>query len=115
MNVRVLLDKSQRTSTYSSATFLKNMGIPTFIDDKHAIAYSKVMVIDGRAVITGSFSFTKTAEESNAENLLVIDDAGFVQDYAKNWQEHLAHSVPYQGTAAQRQSSSVSTSKPGAA
>lgn len=39
------------------------------------IAHNKVMVIDGRTVITGSFNFTKAAEESNAENLLVIDDA----------------------------------------
>ena len=28
-----------------------------------------------RVVITGSFNFTKAAEEHNAENLLVIDDA----------------------------------------
>ena len=30
------------------------------------------MVIDGQTVITGSFNFTKAAEENNAENLLVI-------------------------------------------
>lgn len=30
------------------------------------------MVIDGRIVITGSFNFTKAAEEKNAENLLII-------------------------------------------
>jgi len=30
--------------------------------------------IDGQTVLTGSFNFTKQAEENNAENLLVIDD-----------------------------------------
>jgi phosphatidylserine/phosphatidylglycerophosphate/cardiolipin synthase-like enzyme len=55
---------------YSSATFLSNVGVPTFIDTKHAIAHSKVMIIDGDTVITGSFNFSKAAEESNAENLL---------------------------------------------
>jgi phosphatidylserine/phosphatidylglycerophosphate/cardiolipin synthase-like enzyme len=30
------------------------------------------MIIDGETVITGSFNFTKAAEENNAENLLVI-------------------------------------------
>ena len=103
VDVQVILDKSQRTAKYSSATFLRNMGIPTFIDDKHAIAHNKVMVIDGHIVITGSFNFTKAAEESNAENLLVIDDADLAQKYAANWRAHLAHSVPYEGNAAQKQ------------
>jgi phosphatidylserine/phosphatidylglycerophosphate/cardiolipin synthase-like enzyme len=102
VQVQVILDKSQRTERYSSATFLKNAGIPTFIDDKHAIAHNKVMVIDGGTVITGSFNFTKAAEENNAENLLVIHDAELAAKYAKNWQEHIGHSVPYEGTAAQR-------------
>ena len=95
VKIQVILDKSQRTEKYSSATFFQNVGIPTFIDDKHAIAHNKVMVIDGHVVITGSFNFTKAAEESNAENLLVIDDVQLAQKYARNWQEHLEHSVPY--------------------
>ena len=70
--VRVLLDSSQRTAQYSSYTFFRNQNIPVYIDSKHAIAHNKVMVIDGRTVITGSFNFTKAAEERNAENLLII-------------------------------------------
>ena len=38
VDVRVILDKSQRTEKYSSADFLHNMGIPVRIDAKHAIA-----------------------------------------------------------------------------
>ena len=64
--MQVIPDESQRAAERSSATFLKNAGIPTYIDDKHAIAHNKVMVIDGAKVITGSFDFTKAAEESNA-------------------------------------------------
>ena len=70
----MILDKSQRMELYSSATFMSNYGIPTFIDDKHAIAHNKVMVIDGQTVLTGSFNITKAAEENTAENLLVIQD-----------------------------------------
>jgi phosphatidylserine/phosphatidylglycerophosphate/cardiolipin synthase-like enzyme len=62
------------------------------IDAKHAIAHNKVMIIDGEAVITGSFNFTKAAEESNAENLLVIRDKKLAERYIKNWQEHERHS-----------------------
>ena len=48
VKVQVILDKSQRTDKYSSATFFFNMGIPTKIDAAHAIAHNKVMIIDGR-------------------------------------------------------------------
>ena len=48
VKVQVILDKSQWTEKYSSATFFQNAGIPTFIDDIHAIAHNKVMVIDGQ-------------------------------------------------------------------
>jgi len=41
-----LLDKSQKTQEYSSATFVFNAGIPTKIDDTHTITHNKVMVID---------------------------------------------------------------------
>ena len=43
----MILDKSQRTEKYSEADFLVNLGIPTWIDARHAIATNKVMVIDG--------------------------------------------------------------------
>lgn len=98
VKVRVVLDKSQRTQQYTSATFLLNHKIPTFIDDKHAIAHNKVMVIDSSTLITGSFNFTKAAEEHNAENLLVIRGNGeLAGQYEKNFEAHLAHSVPYTG------------------
>jgi phosphatidylserine/phosphatidylglycerophosphate/cardiolipin synthase-like enzyme len=95
VRVEVILDKSQRTRSYSSATFLFNVGIPTKIDAQHSIAHNKVMIIDGETVITGSFNFTKAAEESNAENLLIIRDKKLAWLYTKNWQEHADHSEVY--------------------
>jgi phosphatidylserine/phosphatidylglycerophosphate/cardiolipin synthase-like enzyme len=67
------------------------------IDAQQAIANNKVMIIDGETVITGSFNFTKAAEESNAENLLVIRDRKLAERYIKNWQEHERHSEAYVG------------------
>ena len=54
------------------------------------------MVIDGATVITGSFNFTKAAETSNAENLLVIRSPELAAKYAANWQAHLEHSEKYE-------------------
>lgn len=97
IEVAVLLDKSQETEKYSSADFLLHSGIPAQIDRRHAIAHNKVMILDGRTVITGSFNFTKSAEESNAENLLIIRDATMAEAYTQNWMLHAGHSEPYQG------------------
>ena len=87
VNVRVVLDKSQETEKYTSATFLANSGVPVRIDDDFAIAHSKIMILDEETVITGSFNFTKAAEERNAENVLVIrGNKELAKLYLQNWQ-----------------------------
>ena len=63
IKIEVILDKSQRSERYSSATFLLNAGVPTYIDDKHATVHNKIMIIDRETIITGSFNFTKAGEE----------------------------------------------------
>jgi phosphatidylserine/phosphatidylglycerophosphate/cardiolipin synthase-like enzyme len=97
VKVQAILDKSQRSEKYTSATFLTNAGIPTFIDTKHAIAHNKVMIFDKAKVITGSFNFTKAAEEKNAENLLIISSKELAKFYLDNWQKHKGHSEAYDG------------------
>ncbi|MBU2054387.1 MAG: phospholipase D family protein [Proteobacteria bacterium] len=92
VKVAVILDKSQKTQKYSSLTFLTNARIPTYIDDKHAIAHSKIIVVDREVVITGSFNFTKAAEEKNAENLLIIRSKELARPYLENWRRHRDHS-----------------------
>ena len=95
--MQVILDKSQRTEKYSSADFLANQGVPTLIDANHAISHNKVMIIDGETVITGSFNFTKAAQEKNAENVLIIRDQALAAQYTQNWQAHRQHSQLYAG------------------
>ena len=97
VKVEVILDKSQKTDQYSSATFFYNAGIPVKIDSQHAITHNKVMIIDGETVITGSFNFTKAAEENNAETLLIIHDKKLSERYIKNCQEYAGHSEIYLG------------------
>lgn len=99
VKVEAVLDKSNRTEKYSAATFLKNQGCDVLIDAKHAIAHNKIIIIDEKVIITGSFNFSKAAEESNAENLLVIrDEPQLVAKYVANFRLHQQHSESYQGT-----------------
>jgi phosphatidylserine/phosphatidylglycerophosphate/cardiolipin synthase-like enzyme len=97
VSVEAVLDRSQRSGRYSSATFLANSGIPTWIDDAHAIAHNKVIVVDRETVITGSFNFTKAAEEKNAENLIILHSKDVAKLYVDNWAIHRGHSQSYHG------------------
>lgn len=94
VDVRVILDKSQKSQRYTSSTFLANQGIPTWIDYKVAIAHNKVMIVDSATVITGSFNFTSAAQNKNAENLLILHNPDLAQEYTQNWYARLDQSIP---------------------
>lgn len=97
LQVTVIFDKSNRGAKYSSAEFLAHAGIPTYTDARHAIAHNKVIIIDSRIILTGSLNFTKAAENSNAENLLILHNRDLAQKYIANFQLHLGHSELYLG------------------
>lgn len=96
VRIDAVLDKSNVTAKYSAATFLANAGIPVLIDSSHAIAHNKIIIVDRSVLITGSFNFSKAAEEKNAENLLVIKgNQKLVDQYLRNFEHHKLHSLPY--------------------
>lgn len=95
VKVEILLDKINLTSQFTSGPFVPKAGIPVKIDSTHDIAHNKILIIDGKTVITGSFNFTKNAEDKNAENLLIIRDKALAEKYTKNWLDHVGHSEPY--------------------
>ena len=98
IDVEVILDKSNRSGSYSEANLVAGAGIKTFIDARHPIAHNKVIVIDGHEVITGSFNFTRAADEKNAENLLILESRSLAKQYLENWRVHQAHSDSYRVT-----------------
>jgi len=98
VKIEDILDKSQQSEKYSSADFVAHAGIPTYIDSAHAIAHNKIIIIDRSTLITGSFNFTRSAEEKNAENLLILKgNKTLVDRYIQNFNEHKGHSERYVG------------------
>lgn len=97
VTVRVIMDKSVLNEK-SQVDNLHAAGIDVWIDSRHAIAHNKIIVIDGATVLTGSFNFTKQAETSNAENLLLLPPSeGVGPIYEGNWNAHVAHSTKFEG------------------
>ncbi|MFO0940624.1 MAG: phospholipase D-like domain-containing protein [Pirellulales bacterium] len=103
VQVVVILDKSQMSEQNSAAEYLANSGVTTMIDSTHQIAHNKVILIDGRTIITGSFNFTYNAEHSNAENLLVIyDNVDLYAAYDANFRRCYSHSSVYASRTSNR-------------
>jgi phosphatidylserine/phosphatidylglycerophosphate/cardiolipin synthase-like enzyme len=92
VDVEILLDKSNEVERHSDLHILLENGLPPLIDGAHAIAHNKIMIIDKRTLVTGSFNFTNQAEHENAENLLIIKGhPELIQEYHKNFVSHKAH------------------------
>ena len=89
VNVIVILDKSQRTAPYSQYHALKASSIPVYFDTKPAIAHNKIIIIDSKILITGSYNFSQAAETKNAENLLIINSPELSALYEANFQKRL--------------------------
>jgi len=95
VEVSIIVDRSNKTAKYSKADEAKHGGCNVWVDQVHAIAHNKVIIIDQSITITGSFNFSDNAENNNAENLLIIHDTVTAEKYLANWQAHLKHSTQY--------------------
>jgi phosphatidylserine/phosphatidylglycerophosphate/cardiolipin synthase-like enzyme len=95
VHVDIILDHSNEHDAYTDLHFFLEQGLKPVIDAHHAIAHNKVMIIDNRTLLTGSFNFTQHAETDNAENLLVIKGhPELVRQYKENFHAHKSHARP---------------------
>jgi phosphatidylserine/phosphatidylglycerophosphate/cardiolipin synthase-like enzyme len=73
-------------SQYSVYHSLLTKNIPVLIDGNQALLHSKIMIIDDNTVITGSYNFSRNAEERNNENTLIIASAKVAGFYNKEFE-----------------------------
>jgi len=98
VHVTVLLDAAQTSEHRGEPQYIASHGVPVLVDSRHAMAHNKVILIDGRTLITGSFNFTRAAEEDNAENLLILHDQPRLQlAYEENFRRHVDHAERFEG------------------
>jgi phosphatidylserine/phosphatidylglycerophosphate/cardiolipin synthase-like enzyme len=92
VQVEIILDHSNEKEDYTDLPHLLEQGLKPLIDAHHAIAHNKIMVIDHRTIITGSFNFTHQAEQENAENLLILQNhSELAERYRHNFLNHKDH------------------------
>lgn len=93
VQVQIIVDKSDLKARDSLGvrTMLAS-GIPVWVDMTPRIAHNKIMIIDGRTVITGSYNFSWSASHENAENVLVLSCQALADRYLNNWRWRKSYS-----------------------
>jgi len=85
VKVKVLLDKSNIGAKHSKMRDLREAGIEVDIDGISGIAHNKIIIIDRREVVTGSFNFTTSADIRNTENVIIVNNSEIAKKYMQNW------------------------------
>ncbi len=90
--VRVVLDAQQAADVNTEGEFLAAAGAVVYTDAAHSSAHSKYVVVDRAVVITGSYNLTVAAEETNAEDAVVVKGSeALAADFTANFDSHLTH------------------------
>jgi phosphatidylserine/phosphatidylglycerophosphate/cardiolipin synthase-like enzyme len=79
--VRGVFERQNAGGTGSAFSRLRQGGVDVLEDGNCYILHHKVIVIDARTVITGSYNFTNSAERDNDENLVIVDDVALARAY----------------------------------
>ena len=99
VEVQVVFEVEQ-ISQYSEYMKLKAAGIKVRNDTNSGDMHDKIMIIDGIIIITGSFNYSNAVENTNNENLLIINSTTvattYGQEFTKIWDESLAEETPPQ-------------------
>jgi phosphatidylserine/phosphatidylglycerophosphate/cardiolipin synthase-like enzyme len=63
--------------------------VPVRQDGNPRFLHDKLIIVDNRVVITGSFNFSNNATDNNDENVIIIDNPGiaalYMEEFARVW------------------------------
>jgi phosphatidylserine/phosphatidylglycerophosphate/cardiolipin synthase-like enzyme len=81
VRIRGVVEASQAMATGSETPGLREAGLDVRLDNNPNLMHHKVFVIDGHTVILGSYNFTRSAEEKNDENVLILHDPALAAQF----------------------------------
>lgn len=81
VEVDIIIDSDWRYSTGSDYGEILDAGVDIRGDDRGGLMHHKVMVIDEHVIITGSYNWSSSAEDSNDENCLFLKSRSIAEVY----------------------------------
>ena len=86
VDVKGVFEATGSDTEYSEMPALYCAKVPVLKDGNPAFLHHKVIIVDERIVITGSLNFSDNANESNNENVIIIDNPDIAQLYEQEFQ-----------------------------
>jgi phosphatidylserine/phosphatidylglycerophosphate/cardiolipin synthase-like enzyme len=86
VKVRAVFDERQAGSEHSQDEYLSKRGAFVRLDRSAYTMHDKVIIIDAKTVITGSYNFTKSADTQNDENLLIVHSPDLAAEYEQEFE-----------------------------
>ena len=80
VEIQVVFEEGQITQ-YSEYEKLKSTGVSARIDSNPKLMHNKIMIVDEKTVLTGSFNWSSNGENYNNENLIVINSTYIANIY----------------------------------
>lgn len=76
-----VFEKTGSETRFSEYTAMKQANLDVYQDGSPYVMHHKVIVLDGRTTVVGSFNFSDNADTSNDENCLIVDDPDFAAQF----------------------------------
>ncbi|MBD3288778.1 phospholipase [candidate division KSB1 bacterium] len=91
IDVKGIFELRGSETSYSELGKLHRAGVPVRQDGNPRTFHHKVIIIDNKTVVTGSFNFSNNANKNNDENVIVINNRDISQQYTnefeRRWEE----------------------------
>lgn len=91
VNVRIMVDKKEARKLWSQAQRCATAGLQVYVDGKEKIVHNKARVFDKKLLMFGSFNDTKSAENFNSEELVLMICTPLVEAFLDDFESHLKH------------------------
>jgi phosphatidylserine/phosphatidylglycerophosphate/cardiolipin synthase-like enzyme len=86
VEVSGVMDADQAASNIGTEfPAFRTVGLDVRLDGNPGQMHEKIMIIDREIVVVGSYNFTASADKSNDENLLVIDDSALAGQFEQEF------------------------------
>ncbi len=93
VDIKVITDATSANGKYSIHNSLRSYNIPVKIENKAGKMHSKSIIIDEKSVFIGSMNLTKSGENKNDENVILIHNNKIAQNFKEQFL-YLYSSIP---------------------
>lgn len=81
VKIKIILDASSASSLYSQIKTLRNAGIEVKVENYAGKLHSKSIIIDNKIVVIGSMNLSKSGQNYNDENVVIITNQQLAKEY----------------------------------